>query len=114
MPNKKTNAKRFVDAFNQIDFIEQNEVVAAGVKGVSQNLAGTKYTDLYELDASSSTGIVNKVGDAMAETNWDRLTANYPTTANPYVVRLLKSGYFDFTSTDSYTKYHFRAVVVNK
>ena len=102
------------NAFNQIDFIEQNEIVAAGVKGVSQNLASTKYTDLYELDASSSTGIVNKVGDAMAETNWDRLTANYPTTANPYVVRLLKSGYFDFTSTDSYTKYHFRAVVVNK
>jgi hypothetical protein len=102
------------NALNQIDFTSENELVAAGIKGSSASLNGMKYIDLYETDSTSDTGIKNRVGDAMVETNWERLTADYPTAEKPYVVRLLKSGYFDFTSVSSTARYHYRAVIVNK
>lgn len=102
------------NALNQIDFISENELVAAGIKGASASLNGLKYADLYEVDSTSDTGIKNKIGDAMIETNWERLIADYPTAASPYIVRLLKSGYFDFTSANSTARHHYRAVIVNK
>ena len=102
------------NAFNQIDFISENELVAAGLKGIGTSLNDAECADFYELDSSSETGIIDKLGDAMVETNWERLTADYPTAEKPYVVRLLKSGYFDFTSVNSTARYHYRAVIVNK
>lgn len=103
-----------LDSFEQIDFITENELVAAGIEGASSALNMLDYVDLYSIDITSSTGIEYKVGDAMLETNWDRLTANYPTTTKPYIVRLFKSNYFDFTSVNATARYHYRAVIVNK
>lgn len=75
--------------FEEIDFTKNNEYVAAGAE--------------------------NTLGDAMIETNWDRITANYPTTEKPCIVRLMKSSYFDFTNVaTSGGNYSYRAVIVNK
>lgn len=101
--------------FDEINFTLKNEFVAGGLD-TSGRLDDLKYVDLYEIDSSpeAKTGIVNKRGDALAETNWNRLTAEYPTTSEPCIVRLLKSGYFDFTSVTESSNYHYRSVIVNK
>ena len=101
------------NCFNEIDFTLQNEFVAAGDENNSV-LKNLEYADLYEIDINSETGIANKYGDAMVETNWDRYVAIYPKTSESVVVRLFKSGYFDFESVSDSTSNYYRPVIVIK
>lgn len=95
-----------------IDLFEADEYVAGGYKSAT-GIKDLEYVDLYEADASSFTGIKNKRGDGMVETNWGRLEAVYPTSSKPYIVRRLTSGVFDFISVAS-GSYNYRAVIVPK
>ncbi len=99
------------DCLEQINFTTQNEFVAAGNSNTSA-LQGLEYVDLYEPDAGSETGVTVRPGDALTETNWDRYTAVFPKTTGNIVVRLLKSGYFDFNSVGASTAQHYRPVIV--
>ena len=102
-----------LDCFEEINFTLQNEFVAAGLSN-SSIINGLEYADKYVLDSDMPTGISEKIGDAMLETNWNRLIADYPTAAKPCVVRLLKSGYFDFTAvTESASSYYYRSVIIS-
>ncbi len=100
------------NSFDQIDFTSEDEFVAAGLESVG-TLNSLEYADLYELDAASETGIVNKIGDALVETNWGRSSGDYPTATAPCIVRLLSLGYFDFTSVSASSSYHYRVVITN-
>lgn len=103
-------------AYNCMDEIEFNkfdEFVAAGLKGNSR-LSSLEYADLYTLDPDSMTGVAYKVGDAMTETNWDRYTGNFPESNSDIVVRLLESGYFNFTVTGESSMNHYRSVITAK
>lgn len=103
-------------SLEQINFTRQNEFVAATIKGVSGVLRNLDYCDEYELDSEEEvTGLENKYGDAMVETNWNRMIATYPTSSKPCIVRALKSGYFDFFSiTDTSGSYNYRSVIITK
>ena len=101
------------DCLDEIDFTVQNEFVAAGNE-TNTILSGLDYVDLYQTDNGTSTGIANKYGDAIVETNWDRYTAIFPKANASVVVRLLKSGYFDFQSVDDSSNYYYRPVIVIK
>ena len=50
----------------------------------------------------------------MAETNWDRYVAVFPKTSSYVIVRLFKSGYFDFQSVTDSSSYYYRPVIVIK
>ena len=101
------------NCFNEMDFTLQNEFVAAGNEN-NTILKNLDYADLYELDPDSDTGIANKYGDAMVETNWDRYSSTYPVANESVVVRLFKSGYFDFESESDSTSNYYRPVIVIK
>ena len=104
-----------MNEYDDINLMEQDEFVAAGLED-NAVLNGLEYADLYDVDTLSITGVTEKIGDAMLETNWDRLIADYPTESKPCIVRLLKTGgFFDFTSvSESGSHYYYRAVIVNK
>ena len=99
------------DSFEQINFAAQNEFVAAG-HAETVSLQDLTYADLYETDSGAKTGVTEKHGDAMTETNWDRYQAVFPKNEGNIIVRLLKSGYFDFNSVDASSDNHYRAVIV--
>ena len=101
------------NCFDEIDFTVQNEFVAAGNED-NTILKNLNYADLYQVDNGSPTGIANKHGDAMAETNWDRYVAVFPKTSSYVIVRLFKSGYFDFQSVTDSSSYYYRPVIVIK
>ena len=101
------------NCFDEIDFTVQNEFVAAGNED-NTILRNLNYADLYQVDNGSPTGIANKHGDAMAETNWDRYVAVFPKTSSYVIVRLFKSGYFDFQSVTDSSSYYYRPVIVIK
>ena len=50
----------------------------------------------------------------MAETNWDRFSAVFPKTNSYVVVRMFKSGYFDFKSVSDSSSFYYRPVIVIK
>ena len=100
--------------YEEIDFEGANEFVAAGFSS-SATISGLEYADLYVADTDNASGVALKIGDAMIETNWNRTTAVYPTSARPCIVRLLATGRFDFTSVaQSGANYRYRVVIVNK
>lgn len=101
------------NCFDEIDFTEQDEYVAAGNEN-NTILKSLDYADLYQVDNGSPTGIANKHGDAMAETNWDRFSAVFPKTNSYVIVRMLKSGYFDFKSVSDSSSFYYRPVIVIK
>lgn len=103
-------------AFNcleQINFERYDEFVAAGSVDNS-TLNSLEFVDLYIRDDESDTGIVDKFGDAMTETNWDRYTGVFPISQSNILVRLLKSGYFNFDVASSSELNHYRSVIVTK
>lgn len=101
--------------FDEIDFETKNEYVLAGLSTLSEINNNLAYADSYVKDDTSETGVQLKTGDAMIETNWDRLTGNYPTSDKPCILRLFKSGYFDFTSVSKLSgNYGYRAVMINQ
>ena len=99
------------DSFDQVNFRAQNEFVAAGNIG-NTTLKNLKYADLYSVDNGADTGVTERYGDALTETNWDRLLATFPKASATIVVRLLKSGYFDFNSVSASSSYYYRPVIV--
>lgn len=99
------------DCFEQINFTAQNEFVAAGNSSTTA-LQGLDYADLYAIDDGSDIGVTQRYGDAVTETNWDRYTATFPKNSGNVMVRLLKSGYFDFTSVSASTSNYYRPVIV--
>lgn len=101
------------NCLDEINFTLKDEFVAAGNEN-NTILASLDYADLYQIDADSPTGIADKYGDAMTETNWDRYTAIFPVANQSVVVRLFKSGYFDFNSVASSSTNHYRPVIVIK
>ena len=101
------------NCLDEINFTLQNEFVAAGNEN-NATLKNLEYVDLYQPDSGSPTGIANKYGDAMAETNWDRYIGMYPVTNASVVVRLFKSSYFDFESVSDTTSNYYRPVIVIK
>lgn len=101
------------NCFDEIDFTLQNEFVAAGNEN-NTTLSALEYADIYQVDNSSETGISDKYGDAMTETNWDRYRAIFPKTSASVVVRLLKSGYFDFESVSDSSSNYYRPVITIK
>ncbi len=101
------------DCFEQINFTTQNEFVAAG-NSATVALQDLEYVDLYTEDTGTETGVNEKYGDALTETNWDRYTAVFPKTSGNIVVRLLQSGYFDFNSVGEATTNYYRPVIVIK
>ncbi|MBQ8299022.1 MAG: hypothetical protein IJX99_04015 [Clostridia bacterium] len=103
-------------AFNcldEIDFTKYDEYVAAGSANNS-TLKSLEFADLYAKDADSDTGIVDKNGDAMTETNWDRYTGIFPVSQSNIVVRLLESGYFNFDVASTSELNHYRSVIVTR
>lgn len=104
----------YLNDYEEIDFTSRNEYVAAGLN-TSSAIKSLEYVDLYATDNDRSTKITLKVGDAVAETNWDRTIANYPTNDKPIFVRQLRTGYFDFDSaSESSSSYYYRPVIINK
>ncbi len=101
------------NCLDEIDFTLKDEFVAAGNEK-NTILAGLDYADLYQNDENSPTGIADKYGDAMTETNWDRYTATFPIANQSVIVRLFKSSYFDFDSVTSSSSYYYRPVIVIK
>lgn len=104
------------NCLDEINFAENNEYVAAG-SSQNSTLDGLDYADLYERDIDSDTGVVNKNGDAMTETNWDRYSdgtnSMYPTSPSDIVIRL-QGGYFNFDVVSSSDLNHFRSVIVTQ
>ena len=101
------------NCFDEINFTLQNEFVAAGNEN-NAVLRNLEYADLYQVDLDSDTGIANKFGDAMVETNWDRFVGIYPQATSSIVVRLFKSGYFDFEAVNEASSCYYRPVIVIK
>ena len=99
------------DCFDQVNFRAQNEFVAAG-NANNSILKSLEYADLYSVDNGADTGVTERYGDALTETNWDRLLATFPKASATIVVRLLKSGYFDFNSVSASSSYYYRPVIV--
>ena len=99
------------DSMNQINFRAQNEFVAAG-NSSNTTLQGLDYADIYTVDNGSDTGVTERYGDALTETNWDRFLATFPKASSSVVVRMLKSGYFDFNSVSASSNYYYRPVIV--
>lgn len=99
------------DCYDQINFRVQNEFVAAGNTN-NTTLKSLEYADLYSVDNGSDTGVTERYGDALTETNWDRLLATFPKTSSTVIVRMLKSGYFDFNSVSASSSYYYRPVIV--
>ena len=99
------------NSFDQIYFGAQNEFVAAG-NSSNTVLKSLEYADLYSVDNGSDTGVTERYGDALTETNWDRLIATFPKASSSVIVRMLKSGYFDFNSVSASSNYYYRPVIV--
>ncbi len=99
------------DCLEQINFRVQNEFVAAG-NANNTTLKSLEYADLYSIDNGADTGVTERYGDALTETNWDRLIATFPKVSSTVIVRMLKSGYFDFNSVSASSNYYYRPVIV--
>lgn len=99
-----------LDAYNQINFTAEDEFVAAVLSGASE--ASNDYVDVYNKDAETASGLADKIGDAIMETNWDRMKESYLTDTNQCFVRLLETGYFDFGAVSKSSSYSHRAVII--
>ena len=89
----------------EIDFV-LNEYVAATIG--SAGPFDSEFVTLYT-DAEADNDLR---GDAIRETPWKRVLAEYPTSTEPYIIRMFASSMFDFCNTNGNTEATSRSVVM--
>ncbi len=108
MTNMEAGAAMYLlYAYECLDEIElnQNEYVAANVGGPGP--FDSNFVTVYE-----AREINNRLtGDAIKETPWQRVIANYPTTDKPYIIRRYGSSLFDFTNSNGSDEALARSVI---